>query len=147
VEWHPDATGAGLWYDSDLSKIVSLVKDKNAEGLYDFNRFSLDPGSSRMSVLSFSLFGQDSYSCKDESNLVLVIKGPELTFSGVYTDGSVFTERYRAVDAAFLRKKLAEAESASKAVSGKKNPSLQAERKAWGSEMIAQALRGIELPR
>ncbi len=147
AQWHPDSDGIGAWFDAASKKIAVLKPSSYEEGVYELMRFSLDPKENSISYINFSKTEADSYSCPDDPSLTLNIKGPSLSFSGSYTDGSPFQENYLGVNKAFVSKKAVEAEAKLKALNAKKDLSMMDQQEAWVLEMIASSLREIQLPK
>jgi len=146
AQWHPDIQGAGAWYDSENGRLVSMRKSAAGAGLFDLERFSLDPKDGRIGYLSFKLTKPDAYSCVNDDSIQIAIAGSVLVLFGKRGNGKSFTENYHAVDAAFLAKKAAEAEKKRAILAAKKSPSMAEQQQSWILEMIAKTLAELRLP-
>lgn len=144
--WHPDKDGSGAWYDAAHARVLGLARSDTEQGLFELTRFSLDPKENRVVYMSFAAKGADGYANPDDASFTISIKGSVLSFSGKTEDGGAFTETYKAVDRAFLRKKAAVAESKRASLAAKKDPSMIEQQEVWILEMIAQTLNGLKLP-
>lgn len=145
-QWHPDVQGAGAWYDSDNDRMIWMRKSPAGDGRFELERFSLDPKDGKIGYLDFTRSKTDAYACLNDDSIQVVIAGPVLVLFGKRGNGKSFTENYRAVDAAFVARKAAEAERKRASLAAKKNPSLAEQQQAWILEMIVKTLGELRLP-
>jgi hypothetical protein len=146
AQWHPDIQGAGAWYDSENERMVWMRKSASGDGLFELERFSLDPKDGRIVYLGFKRSKPDAYACTSDDSVQVVIAGAVLVLFGKRDNGKSFTENYKAVNVAFIEKKAAEAERKRATLAAKRNPSLAEQQQAWILEMIVKTLGELRLP-
>lgn len=146
VEWHPDQDGIGVWFDGATQRVMKLAASEYTEGEFDLTRFSLDPNENRMLMYAFTASGADSFTGTQDAKFTVKIAGTEMVFSGVYTDGSPFSEKYQGVGQAFIAGKIREAEGRQQALSAKKDPDVMEQQQIMVLGMIIDTLKGIKFP-
>jgi len=152
AEWHPEKGGIGLWFDSSTSKIARLQKSPIAESrAYEFLRMGIRPEDNKLSFIDFVNKEEGLFVFEDDERLNIRIDGPDMVFTGISINDddseTEFKESYKAVDRAFITKKIAELKKELGRLKRKKGPSVSEDFKAGTIEMIIGMLKEIELPK
>jgi hypothetical protein len=152
AEWHPEKDGIGLWYDATASKIARLQKIPAAESrAYEFLRMGIRPEDNKLSFIDFVPKSEGLFVFEDDERLNIRIDGPDMVFTGISVNDddseTEFKESYKAVDRAFISKRISELKKELGDLKKKKDPSVNEEFRAGTIEMIIGMLKEIELPK